>query len=343
MTQAHLHAPLRGTLKLDEPMPAHVSWRAGGRAERCYTPADLQDLAAFLSTCTGPLHFVGLGSNLLVRDGGLKGTVILLHGALNQISATPEGLVYAEAGVSSPKVASFAAQKNLEGAEFLSGIPGTVGGALAMNAGCYGRETWQCVERVLTIDASGTLRERLPQDFQIGYRHVALAVRGEGLGVRGDVSSPHPSYTTFHATSRVESRNPAQAGPLTPHPEEWFAAAWFRFTPGNGKAAKEKAREWLAKRMATQPLALPNAGSVFRNPPGDHAARLIEASGLKGLTIGGAQVSEKHANFIVNLGNATAADIENLIEEVQARVKKVHGIELITEVRIIGERQNNAG
>ncbi len=304
MAQTHLHAPLRGKLLLDEPMSAHVSWRAGGRAERCYAPADLRDLAAFLATNTGPVHFVGLGSNLLVRDGGLKGTAILLHGALNQISVTDEGLVYAEAGVSSPKVASFAAQKNLEGAEFLSGIPGTVGGALAMNAGCYGRETWQCVERVLTIDRSGTLRERLPQDYEIGYRHVTL----------------HPSLFTLHS-------------------EEWFVAAWFRFAPGNGKAAKQKAKEWLAKRMATQPLTQPNAGSVFRNPPGDYAARLIEASGLKGLSIGGAQVSEKHANFIVNLGGAKAADIESLIAEVQAKVKEMHGVELVREVRIIGDRK----
>lgn len=310
MTQAHLHPPLRGTLLLDEPMSAHVSWRAGGRAERCYIPADLQDLAAFLATRTGPVHFVGLGSNLLVRDGGLKGTVILLHGALNQIRMTDDGLVYAEAGVSSPKVASFAAQKNLEGAEFLSGIPGTVGGALAMNAGCYGRETWQCVERVLTIDSRGTLRERLPSDYEIGYRHVELRASSE--------------------QSAVSSKSA--------HPEEWFVAAWFRFIPGNGKAAKQKAKEWLAKRMATQPLTQPNAGSVFRNPPGDYAARLIEASGLKGLSIGGAQVSEKHANFIVNLGGATAADIEDLIAEVQARVKEMHGVELVREVRIIGDR-----
>lgn len=303
MTQAHLHAPLRGTLLLDEPMSAHVSWRAGGRAERCYSPADLRDLSAFLATCQGPVHFAGLGSNLLVRDGGLRGTVILLHGALNQISVTDEGLVYAEAGVSSPKVASFAAQNNLEGAEFLSGIPGTVGGALAMNAGCYGRETWQCVARVLTIDSTGELHERSPQDYEISYRHV---------------------------TKRAVS-------------EEWFVAAWFRFAPGNGKAAKQKAKEWLARRMATQPLAQPNAGSVFRNPPGDYAARLIEASGLKGLSIGGAQVSEKHANFIVNLGGATAADIETLIETVQAKVKQAQGVELVTEVRIIGERQQHAG
>lgn len=338
MTQAHLHAQLRGTLLLDEPMSAHVSWRAGGRAERCYTPADLQDLAAFLASCTGPVYFVGLGSNLLVRDGGLKGTVILLHGALNQISVTPEGLVYAEAGVSSPKVASFAAQKDLEGAEFLSGIPGTVGGALAMNAGCYGRETWQCVERVLTIDGQGTLRERLPRDYQIGYRHVELRVSGEQLAVS---SKPAHSSPLIYDLSRDKSRRKSESrAGGTAHPEEWFAAAWFRFTPGNGKAAKEKAREWLAKRMATQPLTQPNAGSVFRNPPGDHAARLIEASGLKGLSIGGAQVSEKHANFIVNLGNATAADIETLIETVQAKVKQAQGVELVREVRIIGDRND---
>jgi UDP-N-acetylmuramate dehydrogenase len=322
MTEPSQFAPagLRGKLQLDEPMSAHVSWRAGGRAERCYTPADLQDLADFLSTCTGPVHFVGLGSNLLVRDGGLRGTVILLHGAMNRISVTEEGLVYAESGVSSPKVASFAAQKNLEGAEFLSGIPGTVGGALAMNAGCYGSETWQCVERVLTIDRSGTLRKRKPADYEIGYRHVALRVMGNGVAAMGNSerTSHHPS-------------------PITHHQEEWFAAAWFRFTPGNGKAAKQKAKEWLAKRMATQPLTQPNAGSVFRNPPGDYAARLIEASGLKGLTIGGAQVSEKHANFIVNLGNASATDIEALIKTVQKKVKQAHGVELVREVRIIGD------
>ncbi len=291
---------LRGELRLDEPMSAHVSWRAGGVAQRCYIPADVEDLAQFLKTCGAyeTVCFVGLGSNLLVRDGGLRGTVILLHGALSKIKLTPEGLIYAEAGVSSPKVASFAARHDLEGAEFLSGIPGTVGGALAMNAGCYGKETWEYVHKVLTIDRHGELRQRLPQDYEIGYRHVALHETGE----------------------------------------EWFIATWFGFTPGDGKAAKNKAREWLAKRMASQPLTQPNAGSVFRNPAGDYAARLIETSGLKGLTIGGAQVSEKHANFIINLGHARAADIESLIETVQARVKEKHGVELVREVKIIGDK-----
>lgn len=313
---------LRGELRLDEPMSAHVSWRAGGVAQRCYIPADVEDLAQFLKTFSTDeaVCFVGLGSNLLVRDGGLRGTVILLHGALSKIKLAPEGWVYAEAGVSSPKVASFAARHDLEGAEFLSGIPGTVGGTLAMNAGCYGKETWEYVRKVLTIDRHGELHQRLPQDYEIGYRHVALQVRGEELGVRSETAlTPHSS-------------------PLTPNLEEWFVAAWFGFTPGNGKAAKKKAREWLAKRMASQPLSQPNAGSVFRNPVGDYAARLIEASGLKGLTIGGAQVSEKHANFIVNLGHACAADIESLIETVQAQVKEKHGVELVREVKIIGDK-----
>lgn len=315
---------LRGELLCNEPMSRHVSWRAGGSVERCYIPADIEDLALFLKTGAGngPIYFVGLGSNLLVRDGGLKGTVILLHGALKRIELSREGLIYAEAGVGSPKVASFAAQNNFEGAEFLAGIPGTVGGALAMNAGCHGSETWQCVTRTLTIDRHGELHERFPEDFEIGYRHVALRVMGNGEGVMGrnsdNSSAHHPS-------------------PIPHHQQEWFVAAWFRFTPGDGKAARARIKELLAKRLASQPLTQPNAGSVFRNPPGDYAARLIEASGLKGLRIGGAQVSEKHANFIVNLGNATATDIETLIETVQATVKSKHGIELVREVRILGE------
>ena len=172
---------LRGVLKYNEPMSKHTSWRVGGPAERFYIPADIADLSQFLQGLAAdePVHFIGLGSNLLVRDGGVRGTVVLLHGALNQITlwhekpGAPAG-VYAEAGVASPKVARFAALNGFEGAEFLAGIPGTVGGALAMNAGCYGAETWQHVTEVLTIDCFGELRRRMPQDFDIGYRHVAL-------------------------------------------------------------------------------------------------------------------------------------------------------------------------
>jgi UDP-N-acetylmuramate dehydrogenase len=290
---------LRGEFRQREPMARHVSWRAGGAADRLYLPADVDDLAAFLRRLPGgePLLFVGLGSNLLVRDGGWRGTVILMHSARRR-PVMDSALLYAEAGVASPKVARFAALHDLEGAEFLAGVPGSVGGALAMNAGCYGGETWDLVERVLTIDRSGALAQRSKDEFEIGYRQCSPKAAGEA----------------------------------------WFAAAWFRLEPGDGDASRGVIKELLARRIATQPLALPNAGSVFRNPPRDHAARLIESCGLKGFERGGARVSEKHANFIVNpRGAARAADIEWLIQHVQRMVYQMKGVVLQTEVRIVGE------
>ncbi|MDD5365761.1 MAG: UDP-N-acetylmuramate dehydrogenase [Gallionellaceae bacterium] len=302
---------LRGRLDRDVDMSRHVSWRAGGRAERVFYPADLDDLCAFLreQPADEPLHFMGLGSNLLVRDGGIKGTTVLLHSALNRIqieerrqeqrqSESSLGLLYAEAGVASPKVARFAATHDLVGTEFLAGIPGTLGGALAMNAGCYGQETWDYVTQVLTVNRSGETRRRSPREFRVGYRHVALE----------------------------DAR------------DEWFVAAWFLLQRSDGQAGRERIKDLLKRRIATQPLQLPNAGSVFRNPPGDHAARLIESCDLKGRRIGGAQVSEKHANFIVNAGSATAADIEGLIDLVAATVQAKTGVALIREVRIIGDK-----
>lgn len=295
---------LRGELRFDVAMAAHVSWRAGGRAARVYAPADLADLQAFMRSdeAREPIAFIGLGSNLLVRDGGFAGTLVLLHRALERIELDRAqgdfGVVYAEAGVASPKLARFAARHDLTGAEFLAGIPGTLGGALAMNAGCYGRETWQIVSQVLTIDRMGCLHTRQPEEFRLGYREVMPVL------------------------SRAE----------------WFVAAWLRLPRGDGAAARAEIKRLLARRAASQPLELPNAGSVFRNPPGDHAARLIEACGLKGLRIGGAQVSEKHANFIVNTGGATATDIESLIERIETTVAKRTGVRLQREVRILGER-----
>jgi len=298
--------PLRGELKLNEPMVKHVSWRAGGVAARAYWPADRADLIAFLKLQREdePIHFVGLGSNLLVRDGGVKGTVVFLHGLLNGIEerAHADGItrIFAEAGVASPKVARHAARASLEGAEFLAGVPGTVGGALAMNAGCYGSETWECVESVTTVDRKGVVRERMPSEYEIGYRHVALRDSNE----------------------------------------EWFIAATFKFRPGNEAVAKARITEWLKRRVATQPLGQPNAGSTFRNPEGDHSGRLVEVCGLKGFTVGGAQVSEKHANFVVNLGNATAADIEAVVKTMHDTVLEKTGVDLVQEVRVIGERKN---
>ncbi|HEY6720640.1 MAG TPA: UDP-N-acetylmuramate dehydrogenase [Burkholderiales bacterium] len=293
---------LRGFLRLNEPMAKHVSWRAGGLATQAYSPGDLADLAAFLVTLPKhqPVCFVGLGSNLLVRDGGYRGTVVLTHSSRSAIRIE-EGLIHAEAGAACPKVARFAAAHGFEGAEFLAGVPGTVGGALAMNAGCYGSETWDVVAKVLTVSRAGKLSERGPAEFEAAYRRIEL--RGRKLGE-----------------------------------DEWFLAAWFRFRGGDEKRARTRIKELLAMRIATQPLDLPNAGSVFRNPPGEHAARLVEACGLKGYEIGGARISEKHANFIVNpKGKARAADIEALIEHARKAVKERFGIELIPEVKIIGE------
>jgi len=299
---------LRGEMRMHEPMKKHTSWRAGGAAERFYIPADLADLAQFLRGLpqAEPVHMVGLGSNLLVRDGGVHGTVVLLHARLNDLRVEDETdeLIYAGAGLACAKVARFAALHDLAGAEFMAGIPGTVGGALAMNAGCYGAETWEIVEQVQTLNRAGQLCERKAGDYEIGYRHVVLKQSVE----------------------------------------EWFTGAWFRLKKGDGAAARKKIKELLAKRIESQPLNLPNAGSVFRNPPDDHAARLIESCGLKGFQIGGAMVSPKHANFIVNADKAhdtTAADIEAVIVAVRNTVKQKTGVELVQEVRIIGEANSD--
>jgi UDP-N-acetylmuramate dehydrogenase len=283
----------------------------------------MDDLAVFLRQLpeTEPVTWLGLGSNLLVRDGGIRGAVIAVSGLLNRLEQTGPHTVRAEAGVACAKVARYSARLALSGAEFLAGVPGTMGGALAMNAGAFGGETWPIVKEVETMDRQGAIRKRTPQDFEIGYRHVALkTVRGEELGVRSNSPplTPHPLR-------------------LTPHAEEWFVAAELRLQTGERETAEARIKELLEKRNQAQPTNQPSAGSVFRNPPGDHAARLIEACGLKGLCIGGACVSDRHANFIVNTGNASAADIEALIMKVADIVEQQQGVRLIPEVRIVGE------
>jgi UDP-N-acetylenolpyruvoylglucosamine reductase len=301
MVEPRQFAGLRGILTLDAPLAPHTSWRAGGHADVTYVPADRDDLALFLRQLPifEPVTVLGLGSNTLVRDGGVRGAVILLHnpgGAL----AVADGLIYVEAGVACPKLARFAARHGCAGAEFLAGVPGTVGGALAMNAGCYGGETWPQVAKVEVLLRDGAFVMRTPADYAIGYRSVK---RADGRPAEGI-----------------------------------FTAAWFRFPAGDGDAARGRIKELLTRRIATQPLELPNAGSVFRNPPDDHAARLIESAGLKGFAIGGARVSEKHANFIVNeRRRATATDIETLIEHVRRVVAEKTGVTLQLEVKIIGE------
>jgi UDP-N-acetylmuramate dehydrogenase len=306
MHEPLLHTALRGTLAHDAPLARHTTWRAGGRAGTLYVPADRDDLAAFVRTLPAgePVTVIGLGSNLLVRDGGVRGAVIVMHNP-GAMLAVQDGLIYADAGLASPKLARFAALHGCADAEFLAGIPGTVGGALAMNAGCYGGETWRHVVRVEVLQRDGTFAIRTPADYVVGYRTV---------------------------TER-DGRPP----------QGIFTAAWFRFPAGDGDAARARIRELLSRRIATQPLSQPNAGSVFRNPPGDHAARLIESCGLKGFAIGGARVSEKHANFIVNPSReARAADIEALIAHVRRVVRERTGVDLEPEVRIVGEYEEGA-
>ena len=292
----------QGTLLMNESMARYNSWRIGGKADRLYIPSSLDDLSAFLQSLDAeePVNFVGLGSNLLVRDDGVRGTVVVLHNALNRLQM--EGnLIYADAGVTCAKLARFTAKQAKQGGEFWAGIPGTVGGALSMNAGCHGGETWDSVHRVLTIDLKGTVHERNATEFVVAYRHVEMPVVNE-----------------------------------------WYVGAWFNLAVGDPEVSEQKIKNLLAKRLETQPLNLPNAGSTFRNPEGDYAARLVEACGLKGHIIGGAQISEKHANFIVNLGNATAHDIEQLIDLMRDQVKEKFGISLQQEVHVLGNKVGGA-
>jgi UDP-N-acetylmuramate dehydrogenase len=286
-----------GDLRYDEPMAGHTAWRTGGAARCFYQPASLADLCGFLADLDRdePLLWLGLGSNLLVRDGGFAGTVIATYGALSETEWLDANTLRAGAGLSCSKVARLAAGGGLTGVEFLAGIPGTLGGALAMNAGAYGGETWPHVQAVETLDRNAERHIRLPAEYRIGYRTVE--------------------------------------GP----PDEWFVAARLHLEAGDTQAAQARIRELLARRNASQPTRQYSCGSVFRNPPGDHAARLIEAAGLKGTSLGGARVSEKHANFIVNTGTATAADIETLINRVQGTVEQRYHIRLETEVRIVGD------
>lgn len=297
MMAAMSHHNLRGEMRYNELMSKHTSWRIGGVADQFYTPADIEDLADMLSTLPEDesLFWLGLGSNLLVRDGGIRGTVIALKGSLSNIELLDSQHVEVGAGTSCAKLARFCSKNNLVGGEFFAGIPGLVGGALAMNAGAFGGETWAGVESVTTVNRQGKLQTRTPDDYEIAYR----SVKG--------------------------------------HADEWFVSVIFRFEQGDGSKAAEKIRSLLDKRAETQPTGLPSCGSVFTNPEGDYAARLIEQAGLKGFQIGGAVVSEKHANFIINTGTATASDVEELIMYVQKTVKNKMNVDLKPEVKIVGE------
>ena len=284
----------------NESLNKYNSWRVGGTADALYTPKDLEDLKMFLKNenYLKPLTFIGLGSNILVRDGGIRGTVIVMHAALNNIQFTEDG-VYAEAGNTCAKLAKNLAKEHYVGEEFFAGIPGTIGGALAMNAGCYGSETWNFVTKVNMIDTQGNTVSRLKEDFKISYREV-----------------------------------------VKPKNDEWFIGAWFNFEKDMSANPENKIKEYLNHRKNTQPLNWPTAGSTFRNPKDTFAAKLIEECGLKGFRVGNAEVSDKHANFIINLGNASAKDIENIIDYVESEVFKQKGIKLEREIKILGDVLN---
>jgi UDP-N-acetylmuramate dehydrogenase len=296
MTAALKYPPVRGVLKQNEPLARHTSWRVGGPAELWFRPADLADLSQFLRGLDEDtaVFWYGLGSNLLVREGGLKGAVIAAAGVFRNLERIEPCRVRSGSSVPCTQLARQCIRWGFGPSEFFAGIPGTVGGALAMNAGAHGGETWERVRSVRTINRQGDVVEREATQYSVGYRSVG----GPG--------------------------------------NEWFVEATFEFEP-DVVPSMQTLKKMLARRKNTQPLGLPSCGSVFRNPPGDHAARLIEAAGLKGHRIGGAEVSQKHANFIINRDHATAVDIEALIDHVQQTVARVHGVELQREVRIVGE------
>ncbi len=288
---------LRGKLEKNVSLARYTSWKVGGLADVLFQPADLQDLQNYLKELdkSTPITWLGRGTNLLIRDGGIRGVVILMNNCLNHLKKNTNDSIHAEVGVSCAKLARFSAENEQQGGEFLAGIPGTVGGALAMNSGAYGNETWNFVTEVETLSRNGEITIRGPEEFEIAYRSV------KGLN------------------------------------EECFIAATFQFVRGDGQMAKQTIRELLDKRNASQPMGENSCGSVFRNPDNDFAARLIESCNLKGFTIGGAQISKKHANFIINTGGASANDIESLIIQVKETVEQDSGVVLVPEVKIIGE------
>ena len=286
------------TIINNEPMSRHTSWRTGGAARQYVQAQSLAALADFVAALPRDeeLLWLGLGSNTLVRDGGFNGTVIATQGVMNQLELIDENTVYVGAGVASAKLARFCSKQNLSGAEFFAGIPGLVGGALAMNAGAFGGETWPLVTEVETLNHKGELTKRDASEFEYGYRFV------NGLK------------------------------------DEWFVSATLRLAKQSAENNTIDFKQLLAKRAVAQPTGVASCGSVFRNPEGAFAAQLIEGCGLKGKRIGGAVVSEKHANFIINENNATAEDIETLIHLIQKTVNDKHGVLLQPEVKIVGER-----
>jgi UDP-N-acetylmuramate dehydrogenase len=300
---------MRGLRRMGAPMSEYTSLRVGGVADLFLAPADLEELRRVMgwSQVHGvPVIWLGRGSNLIVRDQGIRGIVVSLQDALHDLTLTGPCSQFdrrpgeftslrAGAGVPLTRVLHVMIREGLEGLAFAVGIPGTVGGAVVMNAGTEVGATWDVVERVRLLLADGRLVEVSRDEVRTGYRTAAL---------------------------------PEQSVVLE---------ATFRAVQGSPERVREEVRALYRRRLESQPLAHPNAGSIFKNPAGEHAGRLIEQAGLKGCRIGNAQVSTKHANFIVNLGQASAAEVLALIGHIKRRVQAHAGLLLEEEVRIVGE------
>jgi UDP-N-acetylmuramate dehydrogenase len=282
----------------NEPLANHTTWRIGGPADYLATPTSMEELTSAVRTAHHlelPMVVIGRGSNLLVQDGGVRGLVIKLHDSFADCQIE-ETYLTALAGRSFVSAASIAVKGGLAGLEFATGIPGTVGGAVMMNAGAYGGQVADVLEWAEVMDAEGFVERLSREQLQFAYR-----------------------FSVLKEAPRIVVR------------------ARFGLTKGDAVALTEKVKAWSKRRVASQPLSLPNCGSVFRNPEGTHAGQLVESAGLKGFQMGGAQISEKHANFIVNRGSATAQDVLRLIRHAQNIIREQYGVDLETEVRVIGD------
>lgn len=299
-----LHEELCGILGSEnvlkeEPMKNHTTFRVGGPADWLVTPTEeeqIRDVVNLLRAEKVPYYVMGNGSNLLVGDKGYRGVIIQLGKNLSQIRMTEEGVLYAQAGALLSKIAAEAFAQSLTGFEFASGIPGTLGGAVMMNAGAYGGEMKHVLKDALALTADGELRVLPVEQMALGYRTSIFAQNGDIV-----------------------------------------LSAQIRLQPGNPEEIRAYMDELKEKRMTKQPLEYPSAGSTFKRPEGYFAGKLIEDTGLRGFQVGGAQVSEKHCGFVINKGQATAADILSLIEQVSDRVEAKSGVRLEPEVKRIGE------
>lgn len=284
-----------GEVRFDEPVAPYTSLKVGGPAEAMVFPRSSAEVVLLMERIGRyrlPYFVLGGGSNLIVRDGGIPGVVVHLK-HLSRITFQEPDTLLADAGVSYPKLSTEAMAKGLSGLEFAAGIPGTVGGAIAMNAGIPGEETASVLSSVTLVDEEARVKTLPKEAIQFGYRTAAL-------------------------------------------PKGMVTSASFRLTPASPEEVEEKLKRLLKRRRETQPLSFPNVGSVFTNPPGDYAGRLVESVGLKGFRIGDAQISERHGNFIINLGNAKAGEVLALVAEMQTRVKERHGIDLELEAKVVG-------